>query len=875
MRKSISFFCILLYASLFSFSFYTEISGPHFPLPNQITEVYLLEGCGITESQALYAKNEFNPNVYVNDSKSFGSAIHVITSINDFPNLGVLIRREIAGDLVESEYAMVTRYSSQGQYLIIIEENNLYPTTANLLHEYGHIVGLGHTDISSAVMYSISNSTTSLYQDDINGIYAQYCKPSFTVPTEPLKFLRGVNRNVSIEFNPFNKTTPSEYQIDTWDDATPGDQRQHLITCENVYGSNPISYIADDWDTSELTTGLHKFKLYVWGSEDCTGNYTHNQYGHDVAMDELEVMLYDLTFDSPQENQRYSVSTPLNFKVFGKSASADVDISEIGNIATVTYKLEEDDLFDTDVFETETNEATNFELTENLVNYNIDAVDYLVTVTVKDASNNELAKIEKMPIKLYIPVDIESPLPGNQYYTLPSGGKESITDTLAIKVRVPEVFGAYPSINIKIDDVYVNQSNITFDSAEAVWIYNWDLSTVSPTEFGKRYTITSEIDGDPTSNAVTGIYLVEALFYEDFETITSLTAAGWYVESYESPPQTYTGWIIANHPVSGIDNQCAVGQSTASTSFYYWLFTPAINVPDNSNGETKLEYKMNFSMIEPPATHSYIKFYVCDVNRVRLTAPLILYPVNGQWTDFEYDLTPFAGQTIKLQWWHYYAGTTCGNTFYYIDDVLVYTTPDTSAPAIDFIAGNSADIDEDMNLNLGFNDNSGISSVTADYSIEGDSNTITLSPVKGTYNYSGTIPARDHMCEGSITFRIKDSVGNETVSSGHSISWGIGGILTAPENVVVSQPTSTTISITWDIVDGATSYKVFSSTDPYGTFTEDSTGTFTESRKWEKTIDGNKYFYYVIATNPTKFDVEAIKEEEFEIAKAKEDVSDR
>ncbi|MCG2760262.1 MAG: hypothetical protein L6407_03505, partial [Candidatus Delongbacteria bacterium] len=128
MRKSISFFCIFLYASLFSFSFYTEISGPHFPMPNQVTEVYLLDGCGITKSQALYAKNQFNPSGYVNNSKSFGDSIHVITSINDFPNLGVLIRREIAGDLVESRYAMVTSYPSPGKYLIIIEENNLNPT---------------------------------------------------------------------------------------------------------------------------------------------------------------------------------------------------------------------------------------------------------------------------------------------------------------------------------------------------------------------------------------------------------------------------------------------------------------------------------------------------------------------------------------------------------------------------------------------------------------------------------------------------------------------------------------------------------------------------------------------------------------------------
>jgi hypothetical protein len=119
-----------------------------------------------------------------------------------------------------------------------------------------------------------------------------------------------------------------------------------------------------------------------------------------------------------------------------------------------------------------------------------------------------------------------------------------------------------------------------------------------------------------------------------------------------------------------------------------------------------------------------------------------------------------------------------------------------------------------------------------------------------------------------ITYKLTDSVGNETVSSGHYIGWALGGgILSAPENVVISALNDSTVSVTWDIVDGATGYKVYSSVDPYGTFSEDSTGTFTSSRVWEKIFDGNKYFYYVIATNPTKFDVEAIKEEDFEIAK--------
>lgn len=460
---------------------------------------------------------------------------------------------------------------------------------------------------------------------------------------------------------------------------------------------------------------------------------------------------------------------------------------------------------------------------------------------------------------------IESPLPGVQYYTRPSGGKESvITDSIMIKVRVPEVLGSYPAINIKIDGTYVNHGDITFDSTEDVWVYKWDLSTVSPTAFGKMYNITTEIDGDPTDYNSVGVYLVEAVYYEDFQTITDLTAAGWSIQSYEYPPITYTGWVIANDPVAGAVNKVARTFSTYSTAFYYKAFTPVINVPAAEPGKTiKLKYRLYRNDLNPPSTHSLMKFYVCNTSNTPISSVVELYPltVYGTWVDVVYDVTAYAGQSIKFQWWHYYSGTaSCNNTYFCIDDIAVLREPDLEAPAIDFIAGNSADIDADMNLNIGFNDNSGIGSVTADYSIEGDNNSITLSPVKGTYNYTGTIPARDHICEGSITFKIKDSVGNETVSAGHSISWGTGSILTAPENVVITQPTSTTISITWNIVDGATSYKVYSSTDPYGTFTEDTTGTFTESRKWEKTIDGNKYFYYVVAVN-------ALKKEEDEIAK--------
>jgi hypothetical protein len=463
------------------------------------------------------------------------------------------------------------------------------------------------------------------------------------------------------------------------------------------------------------------------------------------------------------------------------------------------------------------------------------------------------------------------PTPRTIYYVRPTN-KGAVTDTLAIKVEVPEILGSYPAINIKIDGTYVNQGDITFDSEENVWVYNWDLSTESPTENGKMYNITTEIEGDPTDYATVGIFLVEAIFNEDFETITNLTAAGWHVYTWHTPFAVVNpGWIVGNKVLEN-NNGVALSVTIPSATYIgYRMWTPVINLPAVASGTLiKLKYRFYFNKSNSSSLYSLLKFCVTNSSEVVISAWSTLPGVDESWVDMEYDLTAYAGQSIKLQWFNnYLTGPALPSTEYCVDDIIVYQTIDTSAPAIDFIAGNSADIDADMNLNIGFNDNSGISNVTADYSIESDNNSITLYPVKGSFNYTGTIPARDHICEGSITFKIKDSVGNETVSAGHSISWGTGSILTAPENVVITQPTSTKISITWNIVDGATSYKVFSSTDPYGTFTEDTTGTFTESRKWEKTIDGTKYFYYVVAVN-------ALKKEDDEIAKAIEvNVSDR
>jgi hypothetical protein len=320
----------------------------------------------------------------------------------------------------------------------------------------------------------------------------------------------------------------------------------------------------------------------------------------------------------------------------------------------------------------------------------------------------------------------------------------------------------------------------------------------------------------------------------------------------------YVGWWL---DVDAFDysNICALTYSQHSYTLTYSIESPLITLPSVSDESILLKYKVFYAELEsiPPFSTLYFTVFDSEGSALRPVAPVAA--VKDQWVEITYDLTEFAGQSISLYYHNYYSSSTetCNYTVYLVNDILVSIVPDISSPNIDFIAGNTADIDEDMNLTLQFNDASDIGSVTADYSIEIDSDTITLYPVKGTYNYTGTIPARDHECNGTISFKIKDSVGNETISSLYSINWVAGGgyILSAPENVMFSTENDSTAVITWDIVPGATGYKVYSSLDPYGTFAEDSTGTFTESRKWEKAFEGNKYFYYIIATDGAKEEV--------------------
>ena len=74
--------------------------------------------------------------------------------------------------------------------------------------------------------------------------------------------------------------------------------------------------------------------------------------------------------------------------------------------------------------------------------------------------------------------------------------------------------------------------------------------------------------------------------------------------------------------------------------------------------------------------------------------------------------------------------------------------------------------------------------------------------------------------------------------------------ITAPLNVTINVTEANT-AIYWDAVNGATSYKVFSSENPYFGFEEDDSGTL-DGESWSTVTSGSKKFYYVQAINDSE-----------------------
>jgi hypothetical protein len=68
-----------------------------------------------------------------------------------------------------------------------------------------------------------------------------------------------------------------------------------------------------------------------------------------------------------------------------------------------------------------------------------------------------------------------------------------------------------------------------------------------------------------------------------------------------------------------------------------------------------------------------------------------------------------------------------------------------------------------------------------------------------------------------------------------------------PSNVAITK-TAIGVTLTWTPITGVTTYTVYSSNDPFGTFTPDTTGSF-DGASWSAVVSGPARFYYVTASS--------------------------
>ena len=139
-----------------------------------------------------------------------------------------------------------------------------------------------------------------------------------------------------------------------------------------------------------------------------------------------------------------------------------------------------------------------------------------------------------------------------------------------------------------------------------------------------------------------------------------------------------------------------------------------------------------------------------------------------------------------------------------------------------------------------WNDVSGATSYTilVDNNSDFSSAEINQSPSVSTYT-----PAAD-MALGTYYWKVLST--NSFGSSSYSGTWSvILAPLTAPVNVLTSVA-GTDLTVSWDAVSGATTYDVYSATEPYGTYT---LVTNVATNSYVTTTASARLFWYVVAKN--------------------------
>ncbi|MDA3839165.1 MAG: FG-GAP-like repeat-containing protein [Candidatus Delongbacteria bacterium] len=110
---------------------------------------------------------------------------------------------------------------------------------------------------------------------------------------------------------------------------------------------------------------------------------------------------------------------------------------------------------------------------------------------------------------------------------------------------------------------------------------------------------------------------------------------------------------------------------------------------------------------------------------------------------------------------------------------------------------------------------------------------------------SDAVSGLTSMTEHYYRIRIYNEYTNQLSDNSNIVS--VSTAVPNPQNI------STTINganleLSWDVVVGASTYKIYSSNDPYGTYTEDTSGTLI-GKTWTIPYTESKKFYYVVAVD--------------------------
>lgn len=79
------------------------------------------------------------------------------------------------------------------------------------------------------------------------------------------------------------------------------------------------------------------------------------------------------------------------------------------------------------------------------------------------------------------------------------------------------------------------------------------------------------------------------------------------------------------------------------------------------------------------------------------------------------------------------------------------------------------------------------------------------------------------------------------------INWQGTGAPQITDLAITYIPATNKVKLEWSYPQAATSYKIYRSTDPYGTFTWTANTSLTT---WSEVVQGPKYFYKVSAVTP-------------------------